>query len=128
MLSARDAAAALLGVPRCGRAHQQPHARHARHALAAAPLRRRAAPRAYTAGAAVARGMAGLPGVLGLGRRMEELNARQPDAPPPLRVLTWNTLADGLAQHGDFVKARAAAREGASWRHRRAECGTRHLS
>lgn len=26
-------------------------------------------------------------------------------APPPLRVLSWNILADGLAQHGDFVNA-----------------------
>jgi hypothetical protein len=29
-----------------------------------------------------------------------------------LRLLTWNVLADGLAQNGDFVKARGARRRG----------------
>ncbi|GBF95430.1 hypothetical protein Rsub_08392 [Raphidocelis subcapitata] len=31
--------------------------------------------------------------------------AAAPPPPPPLRVLSWNVLADGLAQHGDFVNA-----------------------
>ncbi|GFH29183.1 endo/exonuclease/phosphatase domain-containing protein, partial [Haematococcus lacustris] len=34
-----------------------------------------------------------------------------PSAPSPLRVLQWNVLADGLAQHGDFIKVPSAALE-----------------
>ncbi|GFH10641.1 endo/exonuclease/phosphatase domain-containing protein, partial [Haematococcus lacustris] len=34
-----------------------------------------------------------------------------PCEPPPLRVLQWNVLADGLAQHGDFIKVPSAALE-----------------
>jgi hypothetical protein len=34
----------------------------------------------------------------------------EPGAPPPLRVLSFNLLADGLAQNGDFINVRAPLR------------------
>lgn len=44
-----------------------------------------------------------------LSRSFDVLTPRTAGA-PSLRVLSWNVLADGLSQHGDFVKARVALR------------------
>ncbi|GBG76850.1 hypothetical protein CBR_g23065 [Chara braunii] len=57
-----------------------------------------------------AEGWAGEGETRGGSRRKEQLAVQSPP-PPVVRVLQWNTLADGLAQTGDFVKAPLAALE-----------------
>jgi hypothetical protein len=74
----------------------QPRRPLSRASRAVAPTHATLAPRSAGAGA--------------LARRLVPLSPAAPAlpaAPPPLRLLQWNCLADGLAQHGDFVKARA---------------------
>ena len=38
-------------------------------------------------------------------RKFQEVQPLDASTAPKLKVLQWNTLADGLAQHGGFVKA-----------------------
>ena len=40
-----------------------------------------------------------------LKRKYQELQPLAASTAPKLKVLQWNTLADGLAQHGGFLKA-----------------------
>ena len=84
-------------------------------ALRSATLRRRPLPRSSRAQPQRAHATLARPGAGAdaLSRRLVPLSPAPPDAPPPLRLLQWNCLADGLAQNGDFIKARAARRCGA---------------